>query len=194
MDCGRFTEVHVLTNIGRNVLKEFFGCFGIELAAKEVTLPAETLPDEEYFEGLRRLFLRPEGLPDKINVVLHAVLELTTIEGYERLKAAIKQSGLKVTYDDTSTPEDIALRVWLEAPGILARKYNEQRLGRLSRFDYYEMEPLDFHRNHPCTGGKDDMTVLVQELDGWFADNDRGDETTVIPAPERDIAIREKRW
>ena len=98
MDCWRFTDVHVLTAIGRNVLKEFLGRFGGELTARKVPLPAEGLPDEEYFGGLRQLFLREEGLPDGINDALHAVVELTTTAGYERLKAAITQNGLKMLH------------------------------------------------------------------------------------------------
>jgi hypothetical protein len=180
MDCGRFTNVHVLTAIGRDVWKEFLGRFEGELAARKVPLPAEGLPDEEYFGGLRQLFLRQEGLPDGINDALHAVVELTTTAGYERLKAAIKQNGLKMAYDERSTPEDIALKVWLAAPDIMARQYNEQRLGRLSRFDYYEREPMDFQLSNPRTGGQGDLDALIRELDRWFEANDRGAETTVI--------------
>jgi hypothetical protein len=180
MDCGRFTNVHVLTAIGRDVWKEFLGRFEGELAVRKVPLPAEGLPDEEYFGGLRQLFLRQEGLPDGINDALHAVVELTTTAGYERLKAAIKQNGLKMAYDERSTPEDIALKVWLAAPDIMARQYNEQRLGRLSRFDYYEREPMDFQLSNPRTGGQGDLDALIRELDRWFEANDRGAETTVI--------------
>jgi len=162
MDCGRFTNVHVLTAIGRDVWKEFLGRFEGELAVRKVPLPAEGLPDEEYFGGLRQLFLRQEGLPDGINDALHAVVELTTTAGYERLKAAIKQNGLKMAYDERSTPEDIALKVWLAAPDIMARQYNEQRLGRLSRFDYYEREPMDFQLSNPRTGGQGDLDALIR--------------------------------
>jgi hypothetical protein len=108
------------------------------------------------------------------------VVGLTTTEGYERLKEAIKQNRLKISYDDSSTPEDIALKVWLAAPEVMARQYNEQRLGRLSRFDYYEREPMDFHWSNPRTGGQGDMDALVEALDYWFEANDRGAETAVI--------------
>jgi hypothetical protein len=180
MDCGRFTDVHILTAIGRDVLKEFLGRFEAELAARDVSLPAEALPDEEYFKGLRQLLMRPEGLPEGINDALHAVVELATPEGYERLKTAIRQSSVKIAYDERSTPEDIALKVWLAAPDIMARQYNEQRLGRLSRFDYYEMDPADFFWSNPRAGGEGDMDALVGGLDRWFEANDRGAETTII--------------
>lgn len=124
--------------------------------------------------------MRPEGLPDGINDALYAVVELTATDGYERLKAAIKQNALKIAYDERSTPEDIALKVRVAAPDLKARQYNEQRLRRLSRFDYYEREPAEFHWSNPQTGGKGDLDALVRELDRWFEANDRGAETTVI--------------
>ena len=79
--------------------------------------------------------MRPEGLPDGINDALYAVVELTATDGYERLKAAIKQNALKIAYDERSTPEDIALKVRVAAPDLKGRQYNEQRLRRLSRFE-----------------------------------------------------------
>jgi hypothetical protein len=180
MDHGRFTESFFLRYIGRDLLTQFFARFESELVAKNQTLPVAGCPDDEYFSGLGRLLLSPEGLPNGLNEVLYEVVELSSPEGHEKLKETIRDCRIEIPMDENQTREEIAMRVWLIAPEVLARKYNEQRLGRLNRFDYYEMEPMNFHWSHPRMGGKGDMDGLICSLDEWFASNGRGDETTVI--------------
>lgn len=174
----RFTEVHLLRSFGRGVLQEFFGRFASELKGRGVALPAESLPDDEYFRGLGRLLMSPEGVPDAVHDVLHAVWEMATPEGHAQLKGAVRDSGLTPTWDPTATRADIALRVWLAAPALLARKSNEQQFGRLCTFDYYERNPdgatgeLIARRGH--------LEALERRLDAWCAENDRGEETVVV--------------
>lgn len=180
MNYGRFTETHILRNIGRELLTEFFDRFGIELEAKGTQLPDIHCSDDAYFEGWSQLLMTPEALPDRMHDVLHEIHELASPEGHERLTAALKETCPELEINIDGTREETALRAWLHAPAVVARKYNEQWLGRLSRFDYYETRANPFSWGDQSAGSCGNNAVLVQRLDEWCVANGRGDETVVI--------------
>lgn len=181
VEYGRFTETYVLRSIGRELLEELFGRFGAELAEKKLQLPTASLADDDYFREWSRLLMSPEGLPDRVNDVLHAVHELSGTAGHERLREAVEEHGLKVPWDDVKTTrEEVAVRLWLEAPALVAKKCNELKLRRLSSFAYFEKEPNPFAWRPVSAGSRGRMDVLIQTLDGWCASNDRGHETVVV--------------
>src|SRR4051812_17880730 len=131
MNHGRFTDCHFLRAIGRNLLQEFFEKFQTEVSVPVAgPLPHPDVSDDTFFTTLSTWLMSPEGLPDRMNEVLHEVQELSTEEGHDRLKAAIGSNGLQLFLGDNATPEELALRVWLNAPALLAQKYNEQRFTR----------------------------------------------------------------
>lgn len=81
--------------------------------------------------------MSPEGLPGSLNDALYAIDEMATEDGQQRLEEAVAAKQLPLAFDEKSSREDIALQVWLESPELLAEKHNEQRLIRLSSFEYY---------------------------------------------------------
>ena len=182
----RFSKPHVLKDIGRHLLGKFFAKFKDDLEKKEVALPDPELADEEYFSALSGLLLSPEGLPGSLNDALYAIDEMATEDGQQRLEEGVIEDQLPLTFDEKSSREDIALQVWLESPELLAKKHNEQRLIRLSSFEYYG-SPAPTDRS--ATFQKpDDATVdaLAGALDLWFSQHNRGHKTTKIETHEID--------
>src|SRR5688500_3472195 len=129
MNHGRFTDCHFLRAIGRNLLKEFFDKF-------QVALPPSNVSDDTFFHTIGTMLMAPEGLPDRFNYVLHEIQELSTQTGHDCLKASIGVGGVQLELDGQETPEELAFRVWLNSPDVLARKYNEQRFSRSKGFAY----------------------------------------------------------
>ncbi len=90
---------------------------------------------------------------------------MATPEGHAALKKAIRQNGLTPTWEKRATRADIALRVWLVAPALLARKSNEQQFGRVGRFDHYEAVPARAEARRGPTGSAEDQAALARRLD-----------------------------
>lgn len=176
----RFTKFHVLKSIGRALLGQFFDRFQGNMAEKGVVLPDSTVADEDYFTGVAGLLASPEGLPSNLNEALYAIDEMATEDGQQRLEEGITQAQLGLSFDEKSTREDIALQVWLADPALLTQKHNEQRLVRLSSFEYYSTAtPTD----HSATFQKPDtptIQALTASLDTWFGQHNRGHQTTQI--------------
>lgn len=182
----RFTKPHVLKDIGRALLGRFFSKFKNDLEEKQVALPDPALADEEYFSTLANILMSPEGLPGSLNDALYAIDEMATEDGQQRLEEGVVDEQLPLTFDEKSSREDIALQVWLESPELLVKKHNEQRLIRLSSFEYYS-SPTPTDRS--ATFQKpDDPTIdaLTGALDLWFSQHNRGHKTTKIETHEID--------
>ena len=185
MKFRRFTKTHFLKQIGRSLLDRFFAKFAEELTERQVTLPAATLADEEYFTALAKLVLAPDSLPEGLIEALFAIEDLATAQGQEQLEAAMAEAGLKLDIPETATHGDIAVQVFLAHPALLVAKHNEARLGRLSAFEY-----LGTKRTATIVTAamltKDRMDQLAAELDAWFKEHQRGHETTRIERYELD--------
>jgi hypothetical protein len=176
----RFTQPRVLQNIDRKLLLRFLEPFTQELQQRGLALPSSELPANEYFQQLAGLLLSPEGLPDELNEALFAIEEMATPEGLDRLQSGIAQAGLKCELDPASTREDLALQIWLAAPGLLARKHNEQRLLRLTAFTCYGSGGSRELRNPWVAPTAAALERLVAGLDSWFAAHYRGRQTTRV--------------
>jgi len=192
MKFKRFTKIQFLKQIGRGLLEQFFARFAPELAAREVLLPATTLPDEDYFAALAGVVLAPEGLPERLIEALFAIEDLATAEGQERLELGLKQAGLQLEFPDTATHGDIAVQVFLAHPAVLAEKHNESRLWRLSAFEYIGgacRTGLGGEKQKAEILTKERLDALAGELDAWFKAHQRGHETTRIEFHEMDGEI-----
>lgn len=176
----RFSKTHVLKDLGRPLLGQFFDRFRDALAEKHVSLPEPSLGDEEYFSALSGMLLSPEGLPGSLNDALYAIDEMATEDGQQRLEEGVAEARLNLDFDEQSSREDIALQVWLSNPELLARKHNEQRLIRLSTFEYYS-NPTPTNRSTSFqTPDAATMEALTGALDLWFSQHNRGQGTTKI--------------
>jgi hypothetical protein len=182
----RFTKPHVLKDIGRALLGRFFAKFKDDLKENEVTLPDQTLPDDEYFGKLAGVLMSPEGLPGTLNDALYAIDEMATEDGQQRLEEGVAEEQLPLTFDEKSSREDIALQVWLESPELLAKKHNEQWLIRLSSFEYYSNPtPTDQSASFKKPN-EETIDALTGALDLWFSQHNRGHKTTKVETHEID--------
>jgi hypothetical protein len=71
----KFTRIHVLKSIGRDLLARFFGAFG---DAGAFSLPPPDAQDKDFFEAIARLLLRPEGLRGDLTEVLMVIEEMSS--------------------------------------------------------------------------------------------------------------------
>lgn len=182
----RFSKPHVLKDIGRHLLGKFFAKFKDDLKEKAVILPDPALADEEYFTAMAGVLMSPEGLPGSLNDALYAIDEMATEDGQQRLEEGVAEAQLPLAFDEKSSREDIALQVWLESPELLAKKHNEQRLIRLSSFEYYSNPtPADqtaiFEQPDAAT-----VDALTAALDLWFSQHNRGHKHTKIESHKID--------
>lgn len=176
----RFTKPDFLKQIGRELLGRFFDRFRDGLAERKIELPAGALKDDEYFKELSRVAMRPDGLPDDLFEAVYAIEEMATEEGQDRLERAVATGDLPLVFDKESSRGDMAMQVFLEAPEVLAQKNNELRLARLSSFEYYgSKEPVD-RSDSIAMPGKDVLDLLTGDLDAWFRENNRGEETAFV--------------
>lgn len=180
MNHERFTECCFLRSIGRPLLAEFFTRFETELAFKGLVVPSAEASDDAFYWHLGRFLFSPEGLPDRLNEVLYEIQELSKPSGHEQLKAAMEQTGLNLSFDadGDTTPEEIALRVWLHSPELLARHYSENRFSRLKAFVHFERDTDCLALESSQERAED--SVLVNRLDAWFSANGRGNDTVLV--------------
>lgn len=175
----RFTKINILKRIGRKLLDQFLCNFEKELASKNITLPNPTLNDDQYFKELASLFLSPGNLPEEIAEALHSIGEIASEHGQERLQDAIKEKGLNIVFNEDSSHEDIAMQVWLQDQKLFTEKYNEERLLKLSSFEYYP----SIEKKKPSSFKLPDQNTLnkfIEALDEWFADRNRGKGNTRV--------------
>jgi hypothetical protein len=176
----RFTKPQFLKQIGRELLGQFLGDFTAEVAAKGITLPAATTSDDEYYEAVAVLALAPEGLPDELVEAIHAIEAMANEEGQERLERAVAEGGMAHLLEGENTQADLALKVYLENPALLAEKLNELQLKRLASFDYFGSKmPVDRSGSFAMPTGEV-MGRLTTDLETAFQQRNRGRHTTHV--------------
>jgi len=166
-----FTKPNLLKRINRDLLTRFFGQFN------GLALPPPDLSDHDYFNSLARLFMSPESLPEPLTEALFAIDEMSCANAQAQLQFSPEWPAVQSQLAPESTPEEIALQIWLLAPELLARIHNSQRLKRLTTFEYFG----GVEGRGSCNEwGEQSLTGLKIALDGWFSMNQRGHETTRI--------------
>jgi hypothetical protein len=169
MKLRRFNKLGLLKRVRRELLARFLDQFQDDLESLGIAVDNH-LSDNDYYHSLARMLMAPEWLPDRLNEALYAIDEMSLPEGREQLTRA--QSNPTALPADTSD-EEAALLMWLEQPQLLARLHNQQRLSRLSAFDYYGAS-----RPNPAFEEVTEAMLagLTQGLDAWFARHSRGQQ------------------
>lgn len=180
MKLKRFTKPGFLKSIGRQLLGQFFDRFGDDLAANNVAMPAQELDDDAYFNLMSRVAMSPDGLPDNLIEAIYAVEAMANEEGQERLERAAQQAGLPLTLSENSSQADIAVQLWMADPALFAQKVNEQRLVRLSSFEYFgSATPMD-RRESFVPPNEVTIARITGDMDTWFQQHNRGEQTAHI--------------
>ena len=176
----RFAKPRFLKSIGAPLLDDFFERFRDELGAHKVPFPEWAFDDDAFFKALSALVMRPDGLPDRLVEALHGIEAMANEEGQERLERAVDDGTLRVTFKHDSSHADIAVQAWMADRMVFARKLNEQRLARLSAFEYFaSRSPVDRRQSF---SGPDEATMarIRGDIDAWFRRHNRGEETSHI--------------
>ncbi len=176
----RFTRPQVLRRFGRERLTKFLLEFEPQFRARQLMFPAPDLPETDWYGALARLLRTPEALPEEFSEAVFAIDEMAGPEGQEQLETAIERAGTRVDFSPSSSRADIALQVWLADRALLVRAHNEQRLRRLSAFEFFgtgvsREQQLPFLPPAPAT-----LRELAEALDAWFARHQRGRDTTRV--------------
>jgi len=182
----RFTKLSVLRGVTRGLLARFFERFTSQLAGNKVEFPRPDRPDEEFFKAVAALLLSPEELPDELGEALFAIDEMTNEAGQERLQTALAQANAETNFDPAVSCGDMAMRTWLTEPELFARAYNEQQLQRLSSFEYFGTRFQANQRKPLASVGNEMLAGIRADLDRWFGNHNRGEETTQISRHEFD--------
>lgn len=127
---------------------------------------------------LRILLAADDQTPAQLIEALYYVDELATPEGMDTLRTAAKQRHITLDLDDSATPADVAVEVWLRCPDILEHKHGERCLRRRRSFEYYQsgrrlVPPFQMP-------SADELETLARQLDRWFTDNHRGTGTRIF--------------
>ena len=173
----RFVRPAFLRKLGRPLVTELFARFDADLKQLGLVLPPLDLSDQNYFDALARLLSTPEGLPESLTEALFAIDEMSSPEGQEQLELAVARIEPPLQFDEASTRGDLAVRVWLVNPGLMARLHNQQRLRRLTSFECFSpassAAALAVKMPDPAM-----LDTLAATLDPWFARHQRGHNTT----------------
>jgi hypothetical protein len=182
----RFTKLSFLRGVSREILTRFFERFTSQLGEKKVELPRPNLSDDEFFRTLSRLLLSPEELPDEFGEALFAIDEMASEGGQERLQNALAQAKTEMTFELGTSYGDLAMRIWLTEPLLFAQAYNEQQLQRLSSFEYFGTRFPANQRKPLASVGNEMLAGIRADLDRWFGNHNRGEETTQVSQHEFD--------
>jgi hypothetical protein len=177
---GGFTDGAVLRSIGRVLLTEFLRRFARELEARGVSGPSAELDETAFYEAWLVLLLRPESLPDALHEALHAIHGMATPEGRALLAGEVaSRSGDRDAISEM-TNEEVAMRAWMAAPDVVAKRFTESRMVRLSRFAVLEATKNPELLGPAGTELIGNEVALLAGLDAWCAANDRGQETVQV--------------
>lgn len=173
----RFTKPQFLKQIGRDFLGQFFTRFSPELAEKQITLPAATLADDDYYEALSRVAMAPDGLPEKLIEAAYAIEGMANEDGQDRLERAAGEIGPTFQFRQDSTSAEMAMQAWLTNAELFAEKFSERQLARLSAFDYHGSKvPEDRTETFESPTARA-LELMTADMEEAFRSRNRGQRT-----------------
>lgn len=178
----KFTNPLLLMSVARDILGEFLGTFGTDLAAAGVVLPDSTAPDNEYFAALAKMILSPEDLPLALNEAMHAVEDMADGEGRARLTTAVQAACLHQDIRQESSDLDFAVQVWLRAPALFACKHAELGTSRYCTFEHFAAAHSTNRSQAFALPGTRTIEQMTTAIDAWYASRHKGVGTTAIEA------------
>ena len=184
LNLRRFTRAETLRSIYQELLVEFLLPYNDFFLSRGVSLGPQKDSGELDYKGLVNIFMNPDAdTPDELAEALYFINEMATADGMDELLEEAEKSKVHVDYLPKSTPEDIAIQVWLADREIVERKHAEQFLTRPKSFEYFqsESEPTPIEK---ITRKK--LQGLEKDLDNWFEKKKRGRTSKVFAYPKDD--------
>ena len=124
----RFNKIGTLMRIKAGYLVQFFDRFKVELQAKGLRLPSAEPGSEGYLGCWAALFDRAEALPAGMVEAVLAMEEQVAPANWPRLEVMVmgaRYAGLWL--DTSSSPESLALQLWLWSPYQVGDELEEAR-------------------------------------------------------------------
>jgi hypothetical protein len=176
----QFSQPGVLKEIGRDLLVKFIDRFTPEMTAKNLSVPAIDLSDTAYFRSVADFFRSPELLPEILTQAASAIEGMGSPEGHDRLKQAAARAGLQLQSNPDSTPQHIAVEVWLVAPALFVNEQAEQSRPVLTKFHCYGAHPSATSQTPFVMPDSHAVHMFQHDLDAWLLANGRGGQMTQV--------------
>ena len=180
----RFTKVNTLRSINRQLLFQFLRPYKDFFLSRGVNLKSlESSENPEYGE-LVGVFMNPDAdTPHDLAEALYFINEMATEDGMDQLLEEAEKREVHIDYLPESTPEDIAIQVWIADREIVERKHAEQFLTKPRSFEYYQSaaEPKPIGK---ITDEK--LSRLEKDLNIYFIWKKRGKTCKVFAYPKND--------
>lgn len=148
-------------------------------------LPEESSSEKLDLEGLSRIFMTPdEGTPEDLINSLYLVDEMATEQGMADLLEAARFEKLALEVGEDVSPADVAVQVWLTAPGLLERMHAEHHLSAPRSFEYFG--PLSDGHDEFRPPSAEQIRGLEGALANWLEGHKRGRSCRVFVFEEDD--------
>ncbi|MBF0143067.1 MAG: hypothetical protein HQL59_06365 [Magnetococcales bacterium] len=167
----RFARPECLKAVTPHRLLAFLNHFREYLDGR-IRLP-ERAEDGIPYSKLATVLMSPdESAPERMVDALYLIHEMAAPDSMEILLKAAGTFGLDLSMDADASPADVALQIWLLAPGLLERKHAESQVSRPRSFRYF------CGTTGNGAGFSIPTTTIVRDLeidlDSWFAEHKRG--------------------
>jgi hypothetical protein len=167
-----FTDPDRLRHVSSARLGRFFAPWNDYLRERGFEFPSDAR-EELDFAALAAVLMTPtHATPRDMIDALYYVHETASDEDMDELIAAVRHEGIQIDRDQTVTPADVAIDVWLAAPDILQDRHAEVVARKQKNFEYFgptPPRPLAF----PLIG-QPRRRQIETALDNWFEDHRRG--------------------
>jgi hypothetical protein len=180
LNLQRFTNVGTLRAIHPELLARLLTPYQDFLLARGVTFPP-TGSDEPDYQNLAHALMHPdENTPHDLAEALFYINEMSTPDTMELLLEEVAERNAVIHFHPESTPEDVAIQLWLLDPGLVERKHAERFLTNSKSFEYFQSAAA------PRALGaitQSTLDALAQDLDDWFVEKRRGRTSKVFAYP-----------
>lgn len=184
LNLQRFTRAETLRAISQNLLMKFLRPYNDFFLSRGVSLECHKDTGELDYRGLIKVFMNPDSdTPHGLAEALYFINEMATADGMDQLLDEAESCGIIIDYHPDSTPEDVAIQIWLADREIVEKKHAEQFLHRPKSFEYFQSE-----------GGarsigkvsRNKLEALEGDLDDYFEKKKRGRNSKVFFYPKGD--------
>jgi len=181
----RFSNPETLKQVGQRNLLALLEPHAAYFASRGPTLPKRAGDGDLDYERLVEVFMTPgSDTPRALANALFLIDEMATPEAMDGLLDEARILGIQLGDGDRLTPADVAVRVWLQKPDVLAQKHAEQILIKRRSFEYFQTDgeavPEFF------LPSQETVRALEAELDEWFEAKKRGRGARVFVYPKDD--------
>ncbi len=160
-----YTEESNLRHFGRQHLKALLDNYAVQLGDAGIVIE-EPKDIDEYFQKLRAVFLRPEGVPDELHEALYYIKALDNDNGLNRIAEAVISKKLKIDMDADTSPADKALQAWLQDETLVKSLHVEIGLDASKSFVHFKptYQPIPPMKKLALVkkGFEQDLSVIFQ--------------------------------